>query len=61
VRPRIDMESSAATACITDFDTLYSIVTRDYSGYQDRMRENGPRTTLPAAGTRAIIAAVMVQ
>lgn len=55
------MESSAATACITDFDTLYSIVTRDYSGYQDRMRENGPRITLPVPGARGIIAAVTMQ
>lgn len=50
--------SPAATACITDFDTLYSIVTRDYSGYQDRMRENGPRIALVADSVRTAIRTV---
>jgi hypothetical protein len=50
--------SAAATACITDFDTLYSIVTRDYSGYQDRMRENGPRIAFVAESVRAAIRTV---
>ncbi|HET6702497.1 MAG TPA: S41 family peptidase [Gemmatimonadaceae bacterium] len=50
--------SAAATACITDFDTLYSIVTRDYSGYQDRMRENGRRIALVADSVRTAIRTV---
>lgn len=50
--------SPAATACVTDFDTLYSIVTHDYSGYQDRMRENGPRISLLADSVRATIRTV---
>jgi hypothetical protein len=50
--------SAAATACITDFDTLYSIVTRDYSGYEDRLRENGPRIALVADSVRTAIRTV---
>ena len=50
--------SAAATACIIDFDTLYSITTRDYSGYQDRMRENGPRIALVADSVRTAIRTV---
>src|SRR5919108_17820 len=50
--------SAVATACITDFDTLYSIVTRDYSGYEDRMRENGRRIALVADSVRKAIRTV---
>ena len=50
--------SPAASACVTDFDTLYSIVARDYSGYEDRIRENGPRIALVADSVRAAIRAV---
>ena len=50
--------SSAATACVTDFDTLYSIVTRDYSGYQDRMRENRSRIVMVADSVRGAIRTV---
>ena len=50
--------SPAATACIADFDTLHSIVTRDYSGYQDRMRENGARMSLVADSVRTAVITV---
>lgn len=50
--------SAAAAACVTDFDTLHSIVARDYSGYQDRVRENGRRIALVADSVRVAIRTV---
>jgi peptidase S41-like protein len=50
--------SAVASACATDFDTLYSIVTHDYAGYQDRIRESGARISAVADSVRATIPTV---
>ncbi|MDQ3997871.1 MAG: S41 family peptidase [Gemmatimonadota bacterium] len=32
-----------ASACAADFDSTYAVITRDYAGYADRVRESGSR------------------
>ena len=34
-----------ARSCAVDFDSTHAIITRDYSGYDDRMRESAARIT----------------
>jgi Peptidase family S41 len=44
-----------AGLCVLDFDSTYVVITRDYAGYQDRLRENGPRITALTDSVRAAV------
>jgi len=44
-----------AGSCGLDFDSTYVVITRDYAGYQDRLRENGPRITALTDSVRAAL------
>ena len=48
----------AASACAVDFDSTYAIITRDYAGYEDRMRESAARVAALADSVRAAVRTV---
>jgi hypothetical protein len=50
--------SPTASVCATDFDSVYAILTRDYSGYNDRMAESAPRIAAVADSVRAAVRTV---
>jgi hypothetical protein len=45
-------------ACAADFDTTYAILTRDYAGYADRMRESAPRITRVRDSVRSAVRSI---
>jgi hypothetical protein len=47
-----------ALSCALDFDTTYAIITRDYAGYQDRLRENADRIVSLGDSVRSAVRTV---
>ena len=48
-----------SASCAVDFDSTYAIITRDYAGYEDRLREHGDRIRGLADSVRAAVRTVM--
>jgi len=56
--PRTATLSASAAACVADFDFTHALITRDYAGFADRMRESASRINALTDSVRAEVRAV---